>query len=477
MADPDPLSLIDATPDQVSARVVALGEAATGLRNRAPTGVLRGIWETIALVVRRIYDAHVTPMYAQADRARATGPWLRMHAAYLAVTPRGAQAATGRVTALSPVTTATIALGAELTARDATRLVVTAETEAPAGVAVPVPVRAAVAGAAGNIAPGSSVAAADYPDVTFSLPDTWLTQAGSDGETDAALRRRIDDRWASLGDGYPPAQYRFLAEGVAGVKRAIVLRAPRGFGSADVVVIAEGDTGVPAPALLDAVRAALEDHRMICRDLRITGGAIVPIHVEVLFEGGGYTSDQVAAAIEQGMDGAIEAGVVHVADIYAAAARGLPGLTYFGVAAPLHDVEVVPGSLPDLSVTATPGRVPATRVSGGGAATGSGSAGPEPITDRLAYGKVAGGALVPQAPQAPVASGRWVLTLPALAAGETWFLGPFPAGIALDGVESYGVDIASDWTQRADGIWTYGAADLVPPGVVMDVEVTARHSA
>ena len=472
----DPLTLIDGSAEDVSAAVIEIGEQQTGLRNRSPVGVLRGIWETVALVVRRVYAAHVTPMYTAADRQTATGPWLRMHAAYLGVTPRGAQAATGRVTALSPVTTATIALGAELTAGAATRLVVTAATEAPAGVAVPVPVRAAVAGAAGNVAPGSAVAAADYPDVAFSLPDDWLTQGGSDGETDAALRRRINDRWASLGDGYPPAQYRFLAEGVAGVKRAVVLRAPRGFGSADVVVIAEGDTGVPAPALLDAVRGVLEDHRMICRDLRVVGGAIVPIHVEVLFEGGGYTSDQVAAAIEQGMDGAIEAGVVHVADIYAAAVRGLPGLTYFGVAAPLHDVEVGPGSLPDLSVTATPGRVPPAHVSGG-AATGSGSAGPEPITDRLPYGKVAAGALVPQPPQAPVASGRWVLTLPALAAGETWFLGPFPAGVALDGIESYGVDIASDWTQRADGVWTYGAADLVPPGVVMDVEVTARRSA
>lgn len=476
MADPDPLSLIDATADQVSARVVALGEAATGLRNRAPTGVLRGIWETIALVVRRIYDAHVTPMYAQTDRARATGPWLRLHAAYLGVTPKGAQATMGRVTALSATTTATIAAGTELTGAS-TRLVVTAETEAPAGGAVTVPVRAAVPGAAGNIAPGTALAAAAYPGVTFSLPADWITETGAEGESDEALRRRIDDRWASLGDGYPPAQYRYLAESVPGAKQAIVLRTPRGFGSADVVVIADTDAGVPPPALLDAVRAALDDHRMICRDLRIIGGAIVPIHVEVLFEGGGYTSDQVAAAIEQGMDGAIEGGFVHVADIYAAAVNGLPGLTYFGVAAPLHDVEVGPGSLPDLSVTATPGRLPATHVSGGGTTTGGSSAGPEPITDNLAYGKVSSaGALVPQSPQAPVASGRWALTLPALSAGETWFLGPFPAGVSLAGIESYGVDDQANWTRRDDGVWTYGAADTVPPGVVMDVEVTARRA-
>ena len=473
MADPDPLSLIDATADQVSARVVELGEAATGLRNRSPVGVLRGIWETIALVVRRLYDAHVTPMYVQADRARATGPWLRMHAAYLAVTPRGAQATTGRVTAIS-ATTVTIASGVELTAGAAAqRLVVTAETEAPAGVAVTVPVRAAVAGAAGNVAPGAAVSSKAYPDVAFSLPNDWITQTGSDGEIDDALRRRVDDRWASLGDGYPPAQYRYLAEGVPGVKRAIVLRAPRGFGSADVVIVAEAAV-VPPPALLDAVRAALEDHRMICRDLRILGAAIVPIRIQVLFEGGGYTPAQVAAAIEQGMDGAIEGGGVHVADIYAAAVDGLPGLTYFGVSAPLHDIGLGPGSVPDLSVTATMGRLPPTHVPGGG--TGSSSAGPEPITDSLAYGKLVSGALVPQAPQTPLASGRWALTLPALAAGETWYIGPFAAGTELAGVASYGVDDRANWSRRADGVWTYGAAATVPAGVVMDVEVTARRA-
>ena len=474
MADSDPLSLIDADLDHLRSAVIAEGERQTGLRNRNPVGVLRGIWETVALIVRRIYTGHIGAMYRASDRAAATGPWLDMHGLYLGVPRKAATVAEGRATAISPATTVTIASGAELVASALKqRFVVTEETVAPAGVAVPVPVRAAAVGAAGNIAPGSSVAADAYPDVTFSLAPDWLTQPGTDQETDDALRRRIDDRWASLGDGYPPAQYRYLAESVAGVKRAVIVRAPRGFGTADVIVAAEGGAGVPSPELLDQVRAALEDRRMLCRDMRIEGGAIVPIHIEVYFEGGGWSASQIESAIKQGMDNAVEGGVIQAADIYAAASARLPGLEYFGVAAPLSDVFLGPASVPDITVIARMGRAPAVHVPGGGSTTGGGA---QPaITDDLPYGKLSG-ALVPQVPQPPVASGRWVVTLPGLASGETWYIGPFAAGTALAGIESYSMDITADWTQRADGRWIYRAASTVPPGVEMDIKVTARRA-
>ena len=482
MADPDPLSLIDAPLADVREAVIAEGERQTGMRNRSPVGVLRGIWETLALVVRRIYDAHISSMYRSADRAQATGAWLDLHGRYLAVPRQAAAAAAGQVTALSPATTVTVTEGTELDTRTSPGvvLVVSSETELPAGVATQVPVRAAVAGAAGNVVPGTVVTAADYPAVSWSLLDDWLTRPGSDREGDDALRRRIDDRWRSIGDGYPPAQYRYLAESVPGVRRAIVLRTPRGFGSADMIVIADSDTGVPSRVLLDAVTAALEAHRMICRDLRVIGGAVVPIRVEVLWEGGGYTATQVAAAIEAGLADAVVDSAVRVADIYSAAVNGLPGITYFGLASPLHDIEVGRGALPDLTVIATEGRVPATHVSGGGGASAHGSGGPAPITDSLAYGRVASdGSLLPQSPQAPVASGRWVLTMPALQVGQTWYLGPLPAGVRLAGIESYSASVLSDWSRRADGAWVYdaSAAAMVPPEVVMDVEVTAERTA
>lgn len=463
----DPLSLIDATADQTDAAVVAIGEAQTGLRNRAPTGVLRGIWGTLALVVRRIYAAHIRPMYTAADRRTATGPWLRMHAAYLGVRPQGATAARGSLRAFSPISSQTVAAGTAVTVQGAPALTVDQAVELPAGVAVAVPVTAAAPGPTGNVAPGSELALAGHPDVALSAPRGWLAAPGSDAESDDRLRARIDDRWHSLGDGYPPPQYRFLAEAVPGVRRAIVVRAPRGFGSADVVVVANDDSGVPSPALLAAVTAALADQRMICRDMRIVGGAIVPVRIHVLYAGP-YDDSQVADAIRRRVADATSGEVLRVADIYAAAAA-LDGLQYFGVVAPLHDVSLGPGGQADISVLAEMGRLPATQ--------GPGDTGPpagQPITAALPYGTVAGdGSLRAQPPRAAIASGRWVLSLPPLAAGEAWYIGPLPAGATLAAIDSYGVDVTADWAPRADGAYLYSLAATVPPGVAIDVEVTA----
>lgn len=473
----DPLSLIGATAEQTSKAVIAIGEEQTGLYNRAPTGVLRGIWETIALVVRRIYAAHVTPMYAQADRSRAAGPWLRMHAAYLGVQPLPATAAQGSLQALSP---APVLIDADtpITVQGSTqRLLVTAATQLVAAAPSALPVRAESAGAAGNIAPGSLLMIDAAPAVTVSAPKDWITTPGADTESDAALRRRLADRWASLGAGQPEAQYRYVAESRPGIARAIVIRTPRGPGSVDLSLISTAPTGVPSAAQIADVTQALESLRMICRDLRVVGGAIVPIRISVLFEGD-YTAAQVAAAIEQGMDDAVAAGVVHVADIYAAAVAGLPGLRYFGVASPLHDIEVGPGSVPDLTVIATMGRVPTTHVAGGGATTG-GSGGPQPITDSLAYGvRTAAGVLTPQQPpKAPIASGQWALVMPALAAGDTWYFGPLPTGVEVAGVEQFTADVTADWQlDTATGAYIYAHGATVPPGVQSDIVVTARRT-
>lgn len=463
-----PLSLIDSTAEQISEAVIAIGEEQTGLRNRAPTGVLRGIWETIALVIGRIYAAHATPMYAQADRATATGPWLRMHAAYLDVQPQGATAAHGSLQALSPASSQTVAAGTAVTVKGAAVFTVDQAVELPAGIAAALPVTATALGPSGNVAPGAEVALTGHPDVAVSVPIGWLAMPGAAAESDDRLRARIDDRWHSLGDGYPPAQYRFIAEAVPGVRRAIVVRAPRGWGSADVVVVANDDSGVPSPALLAAVTAALDQQRMICRDLRVVGGAIVPVRIHVLYAGP-YQDSQVADAIRQRVAAATSGDVLRVADIYAAAAA-LDGLEYFGVVSPLHDVSLGSGGQADISVVAEMGRLPATQGAGG-----TGPPAGQPITAALPFGILRGdGSLHEQPAQAPIASGRWVLSLPPLAAaGEAWYIGPLPAGATLSAIDSYGADVTADWAPRSDGVYLYRSAATVPPGVAMDVEVTA----
>ena len=472
----DPLTLIDGSAEDVRAAVIEIGEQQTGLRNRSPAGVLRGIWETVALVVRRIYAAHVTPMYTAADRQAATGPWLRMHAAYLGVQPLPATAAQGSLQAFSREQAVTIDAGTPVAVQGSTqRLLVTVATQLPLSVASTLPVRAENPGAAGNIAPGSLLEIVAAPGVIVTAPRDWITIPGADPESDAALRRRLDDRWASLGAGQPEAQYRYVAESRPGIARAVVVRTPRGPGSVDLVLISTAPTGVPSAAQIADVTQALDDLRMVCRDLRIVGGATVPVSISVLFEGGGYTPAQVAAAIKQGVGGIYAGGVVHMADIYTAAAA-LPNLTYFGVASPLHDIDIGRNSVPDITVTATMGRVPAAHVPGG--TTGGSSSAPQPVTDSLAYGvRTAAGVLTPQPPKAPVASGQWALVMPGLAAGETWYFGPLPTGVELAGVEQFTADVTADWQlDAANGIYVYAYGAAVPAGVESDITVTARRT-
>ena len=468
MADPDPLSLIDATDDQIRARVTEIGEANTGLRNRASVGVLRGIWETIALVVRRLYAAHVAPMYAQADRSRATGPWLRMHAAYLGVPPKPATAAEGALQALSPQAVA-IDAGTQISVQDsAQRLIVSADTQVSEGAAAAVPVRAQTPGAAGNVAPGSLLTMPAYPDVTVSAPRNWITTPGADAESDDALRRRVDDRWASLGAGQPEAQYRYAAESRPGIARAVVVRTPRGPGSADLVLISTAPTGVPSADQIADVTRTLDGLRMICRDLTVRGGALVDVDIRVFYRGP-YSDAQVQRAIKQEIDADVESAAVRVAAIYRAAAVRLPNLEYFGIAEPLHDVVPAPGDLPQISVAATVGEAPAS--GGGGTATGG-----QAIADSLPYGvRTAAGALTPQTPKVPTASGRWALAMPALAAGQTWYFGPLPSGVELTAVEQFTFDVTADWQlDAATGLYVYAHGPSVPAGVRTDVEITAR---
>lgn len=465
----DPLSLIDAADDQIRARVTEIGEANTGLRNRASVGVLRGIWETIALVVRRLYSAHVTPMYAQADRSRATGPWLRMHAAYLGVPPKPATAAEGALQALSPQAVA-IDAGTQISVQDsAQRLIVSADTQVSEGAAAAVPVRAETPGAAGNVAPGSLLTMPAYPDVTVSAPRNWITTPGADAESDDALRRRVDDRWASLGAGQPEAQYRYAAESRPGIARAVVVRTPRGPGSADLVLISTAPTGVPSAGQIADVTRTLDGLRMICRDLIVRGGALVDVDIRVFYRGP-YSDAQVQSAIKQEIDADVDSAAVRVAAIYRAAAVRLPNLEYFGIAEPLHDVVPAPGDLPQISVAATVGEAPAS--GGGGTATGG-----QAIADSLPYGvRTAAGALTPQPPKVPTASGRWALAMPALAAGQTWYFGPLPSGVELTAVEQFTFDVTADWQlDAATGLYVYSHGASVPAGVRTDIEITARR--
>ena len=104
------------------------------------------------------------------------------------------------------------------------------------------------------------------PGVSISNPEiaglgTWLTQQGIDGESDADLRERCHQKWASLGAGGNAPAYAYHAKNAsAQVARVRVLEAsPKG---GHVTVLVAGPAGaIVDPAVLTTVFAYLEDGR------------------------------------------------------------------------------------------------------------------------------------------------------------------------------------------------------------------------
>lgn len=448
----DPLTLIDAPEAEVQAAVIQIGEQQTGLRNRSPVGVLRGIWETIALIVRRLYSAHISPMYVQADRARATGVWLEMHGRYLAVPPQAATPAKGILTARAAAETQ-VPAGASVQRDGRDVLQVDADTTLPADTDTGLPVTATTAGAAANLRPGTALSIPALPGVTVTAGVNWLHTPGADRETDDRYRRRIDDRWRSPGWGQPPARFRFVAEGVAGIRQAWIVRTPRGFGSMDVIVTSTHPDGLPTPEQITAVRSALDDYRMICRDIRVRGAVPVPVAVDVVYAGP-YTAAEVRQAIQTTV-GSPVGGTLQLATIYLAAAA-LPGIEYFGVRAPLADVGLGPDGIAALTITVSMSQ---SLGAAGRSAPGT-----------LSYGRRTVSGHTATSQQAEATPGRWTVRLSALGAGETWWF-RLPDGWALSALESYGVDESSEWT-LTDGEYRYSSPKSVPSGVELDIDVS-----
>ena len=285
----------DPIPSQSELRADAFAAAGTetGLGNGAAVGRLRGFVEVVLLLVRRVFDLWVTPASRQVDRAIATGFWLRLHATNAGLTPLQASATRGIFTATASAG-GTLPAGTEITAAGLPIYATDGETTYVGGV-FSVPVTGVAVGSAGNLADDTSLVAPMGLD-SIVAGAGWITVPGEDDEGNEHLRDRIDDRMESLGSGHPEATYRLLAMGVTGIREVAVLRAPRGPGSASVIV--RSLTGAPTQAQIDAVAAALDEHRMVARDLVTAGPPETPADVAVSYRGTA-TVDAVRAMVAQ----------------------------------------------------------------------------------------------------------------------------------------------------------------------------------
>lgn len=222
----------------------------------------------------------------------------------------------------------------------------------PSGGHVDVPVRAEVAGVAGNqptlsrlVSP--ALAGVDATSPAYGGGSTWRTRDGVDRETDTALRQRCRDRWATLSSGFPQAAVRYwclsarLPDGSsAGCTRV-------GFGDIDgvggyVVYVASASGGL-APEGVTAVQAELDRRKPITDKPSVVSATPVTVAVSGsvrFFDGFNTGANRIA------VDTAI-AGYVHALPI--GSATEPPIVDEAGIKAAIYGA--VPGRARDVDLT------------------------------------------------------------------------------------------------------------------------------
>ncbi|MCD0156004.1 baseplate J/gp47 family protein [Deinococcus sp. 6GRE01] len=158
----------------------------------------------------------------------------------------------------------------------------------PPGNTVDVPVQAEGPGTAYNVLPSTiTLLHTPLPGLTVTNPPGWLTQAGADEETDAALRSRAALRWSELGGGATRRAYEYWALSAhPAVDRVRVLDDhPRGQGTVDVVIWGPGGVGSEA---VTAVNTYIQERRPLTSDVLVYAAdeRVVPITLELYAPGG-----------------------------------------------------------------------------------------------------------------------------------------------------------------------------------------------
>ncbi len=196
----------------------------------------------------------------------ADSEWLARHASFKRCPRKLAQVSSGFVRWDSVSNGLTVLAGDQLQTDDGLEFVVTATTVSSGGL-LRAPVTAVEAGSAGNVDDGTPLRLITP---IVGLPSEALADtlgAGADIEDLEVWRARVLARhyWVPHGGAGP--DYENSALSVAGVTRAWFLRRLMGAGTVTVAVATDDALSpLPAPAVLDAVRAEIESWAPVTQD-------------------------------------------------------------------------------------------------------------------------------------------------------------------------------------------------------------------
>ena len=280
------------TDQQLHDRTIAAGENESGGTRGSASGFFATIFETMAVLFAYAWRVAIRPIATHIDPRVAKGFFLQQHA-LMAGTPYRVAAKTRGYMTVASVAGGRLVVGDRIIAGNAV-FVVDQAVRIAAGGSVLVPVTAEQAGAAGNVAPGSDAEFSPVPerleDGTVTLQAQWVTFPGhAADDDDESLRARTLVGYQITGDHDIEARYREAALRVDGVSSVAARRTPRGYGSADVVVLVRGL--LPTQAELQLVEAALNDAGLVGEDTWTRAPSIITVSVNVTFTGTASEAD------------------------------------------------------------------------------------------------------------------------------------------------------------------------------------------
>lgn len=329
------LSFIDRTDDEIRKEVIETASKELGFRNLKSTGVLRRLFEVFARFLGQVYHKFISPIYHETNLDTADGLWLDQWGLLLGVARKAATKTKGEVT-LVAYGDGEIEAGAWITVSGTDLRFKVLEKTAFSEGETKISVEAEFEGSGYNVSGDDEgvltkvVSGVDH--IVFK--EGWISATGTDEEDDDSYRSRIKNLWISQGVGNPPPSFYYYAESVDGVKEVKLVRTPRGYGTVDVIVVAEN--GMPSEELLQDVYDALYDHALICNDLQVKAPQQKAAEISIEFSGDA-SENEVEEAVMQYVYGLGIGGRLEIRGIYDTLEAF--DLDTVEVIAPLRDVQ------------------------------------------------------------------------------------------------------------------------------------------
>jgi len=278
------------TYDQIVTETIESLKARTHLSNFNPGSIIRTITEVYANVSAELFEM-IGRVLKQAYLQTATDYFLDLKAQEFGIERKGSTKTEGKVTFLTkssqpakaniPIPNGSIvATGVDGSGMEYRFITTQKMVLLKGNRSITVPVIAETAGADHNVGPNSICRLKTFINGIAEVVNRpeWLTQEGTDRESDDVLRERTFLAWDELARGSTKQSYISWTMGINGVKKVWVNdNLPRGQGTLDIYVL--GESGMPSQALIAKVQKVVDKNKPLCADVLVKAPS--PVNVAV----------------------------------------------------------------------------------------------------------------------------------------------------------------------------------------------------